>query len=204
LPSLFFSESSVVFYQFLERHRPVPTDHASAVISLIQGSHILIGSIPEGMDVSVDMIRPSDGVLPLCHRIMAEDDLLILQSYLLDLIDGFKVLMVIHIFQEGMVMVTDNQMEMPGKPREIVGSVMRLIVGDEISHNKDVILRLDCLLPVKNQGLIHILDILKRTVVDKEIMLISEMEITREKNHTQRLYHESRKNKGEMLVAQKG
>jgi hypothetical protein len=182
-----FLNLSVVFYQFLERHRPVPADHASAVISLIQGSHILIGSIPEGMDVSVDMIRPSDGVLPLCHRIMAEDDLLILQSYLLDLIDGFKVLMVIRIFQEGMVMVTDNQMEMPGKPREIVGSVMRPVVGDEISHNKDVILRLDCLLPVKDQGLIHILDILKRTVVDKEIMLVSEMEITGEISHTRKI-----------------
>jgi hypothetical protein len=78
---------------------------------------------------------------------------------------------------------------MPGKPREIVGSVMRLIVGDEISHNKDVILRLDCLLPVKDQGLIHILDILKRTVVDKEIMLISEMEITGKIYHYDTFYH---------------
>jgi hypothetical protein len=95
---LFFSKSLVVFHQFLKRHRLIPADHASTVISLIQGSHILIGGIPEGMDVSVDMIRPSNGVLPLCHRIMAEDDLLILQSYLLDLIDGFEVLMVIRIF----------------------------------------------------------------------------------------------------------
>jgi hypothetical protein len=100
------------------------------------------------MDVSVDMIRPTDGVLPFCHGIMAEDDLLILQPYLLDLIDGFKVLMIIHIFQKGMVMVTDDQMEMPREPREIVGSVMHPVVGDEISHNKDVILSLDCLLPI--------------------------------------------------------
>jgi hypothetical protein len=181
------SEPSVVFHEFLKRHWFIPTDHASTVISLIQGSHILIRSIPEGMDVSVDMIRPSDGILPLCHGIMAEDDLLILQSYLPDLIDGFKVLMVIRILQEGMVMVTDYQMEMPGKPGEIVGSVMRPVVGDEISHNKDVILSLDCLLPIKDQRLIHILDILKRTIVDKEIMLVSEMEITGEICHAYRL-----------------